>query len=68
MKSGTNPIPPFEKGGTGGIKIMLPYNKDLKKYSRELRKNMTEAENFAMVKDKEKATKGISVLQTEGHR
>jgi len=34
--------PPFEKGGIGGIRIMLPYNKDLKKYSRELRKNIGE--------------------------
>ena len=39
--------PPFEKGGLGGIsKTMLQYNKKLKPLARELRKNMTDAENL----------------------
>ena len=38
-------LPPLEKGGRGDLK-MLPYNKDLKHYSRELRKSMTDAESL----------------------
>jgi very-short-patch-repair endonuclease len=36
--------PPFEKGGKGGICGMIPYHKNLKQRSRDLRKNMTDAE------------------------
>ncbi len=37
---------------------MLPYNKELKQYSRELRKNMTEAENLLWSKIRRKQLKG----------
>ena len=37
---------------------MLTYNKDLKQYSRELRKNMTEAENLLWSKIRRKQLKG----------
>jgi very-short-patch-repair endonuclease len=40
-------FPPFVKGGLGGIfPINLPFNKDLKGFARDLRKNMTETEVF----------------------
>ncbi len=39
-------VPPFSKGGLGGITKMLPYNTGLKKFARDLRKNITEAESF----------------------
>ena len=51
-------FPPFGKGGSGGIGIMLPYNKRLQKYSRELRKNMTEAEKLLWSKIRRKQLKG----------
>ena len=37
---------------------MLPYNKDLKHYSRQLRNNMTEAERHLWVKIRMKQVKG----------
>ena len=37
---------------------MLPYNKELKQYSRELRKNMTETENLLWSKIRRKQLKG----------
>jgi len=37
---------------------VLTYNKDLKQYSRELRKNMTEAENLLWSKIRRKQLKG----------
>ena len=40
---------------------MLPYNNSLKKYSKELRKNMTDAEG-AVVKDTGQTTERLSIL------
>jgi very-short-patch-repair endonuclease len=37
---------------------MLPYNKELKEYSRELRKNMTDAENLLWAKIRHKQLNG----------
>ncbi len=37
---------------------MLPYNKNLKKYARELRKNMTDAEQLLWSKIRRKQLKG----------
>jgi len=48
--------PPFLKGGAGGIK-MLPYNKDLKEHSRDLRRNMTEAEKLIWSRIRKKQVK-----------
>ena len=48
--------PPFLKGGAGGIK-MLPYNKDLKEHSRDLRRNMTEAEKLLWSRIRKKQVK-----------
>ena len=41
-------FPPFLKGGLRGDYQVLPYNKNLKKFARELRSNQTEAENFSL--------------------
>ncbi len=38
---------------------MLPYNKELKEYSRELRKNMTDAESSLWSKIRHKQMKGL---------
>ena len=43
---------------------MLPYSKNLKQYSRELRKSTTDAKT-AMVEGKVKTTEYLSVLQAE---
>ena len=52
-------IPPLEKGGEGGFeKSMMQYNKSLKPYSRELRKNMTDAEKFLWYKIRGRQLKG----------
>ena len=48
--------PPFLKRGSGGIK-MLPYNKDLKEHSRDLRRNMTEAEKLIWSRIRKKQVK-----------
>src|SRR3990172_11084501 len=48
--------PPLLKGGQGGIK-MLPYNKDLKEHSRDLRRNMTEAEKLLWSRIRKKQVK-----------
>ena len=48
--------PPFLKGGAGGIK-MLPYNKDLKEHSRDLRRNITEAEKLIWSRIRKKQVK-----------
>ncbi len=37
---------------------MLPFNKELKKFARELRKNMTDAERFLWTKIRRKQLKG----------
>ena len=58
--------PPLEKvgttrfrGGKGGFeKSMLHYNKNLKLYSRELRKNMTDAEKLLWYKIRGRQLKG----------
>ena len=53
-------FPPLEKGGEGGFfNKMLPYNKKLKKYSQQLRKNMTDAEQLLWSKIKSKQLKGF---------
>jgi len=54
--------PPFVKGA-GGIwgdfLEMLPFNKTLKAYARDLRKNMTDAENFLWSRIRKKQLKGF---------
>ena len=51
--------PHLEKGGKGGFeKSMLHYNKNLKLYSRELRKNMTDAEKLLWYKIRGRQLKG----------
>jgi len=55
--------PPFIKGDLGGFyltgtKSMLPFNKKLKTLARQLRKNMTEAENFLWQRIRRKQLKG----------
>lgn len=51
--------PPLEKGGERGFEgFMLQYNKSLKGYSRELRKNMTGAERLLWSKIRNKQLKG----------
>lgn len=52
-------ISPFKKGGQRGIpSVMKPYNKNLKKYSRDLRKEMTFAEKLLWSKIRRKQLKG----------
>ena len=56
-------VPPLEKGGEGGFENvlktdMLTYNKSLKQLSRNLRKNMTDAEKLLWLKIREKQLKG----------
>ena len=46
----------MKKGGWGGF-IVLPYNKNLKKHARELRKNMTDAERRLWSKIRRKQLK-----------
>jgi very-short-patch-repair endonuclease len=49
----------LEKGGEGGFQEqMLPYDKQLKKLSQHLRKNMTDAENMLWTKLRRKQLKG----------
>ena len=50
-------IPPFEKGGLGGI--LKPYNPILKPYSRTLRSNMTDAEQLLWSKLRRKQILGV---------
>jgi very-short-patch-repair endonuclease len=50
-------IPPFEKGGLGGI--LKPYNPILKPYSRNLRSNMTDAEQLLWSKLRRKQILGV---------
>ena len=50
--------PPLEKGGWGDL-AMLPHNKDLKPFSRLLRKNMTDAENLLWSRIRRKQLKGF---------
>lgn len=47
-------IPPFSKGG---IIQVLPYNKSLKQFARELRKNLTEAEAFLWMRLRKRQVK-----------
>ena len=49
-------LPPFLKGGWGGF-LMLPYNKNLKNFARDLRKNMTDAEKRLWSKIRRKQLK-----------
>jgi len=51
-------FPPFAKGDTGGFP-MLPYNKNLKEHSRQLRKDMTEAEKLFWSKVRNKQLNGV---------
>jgi very-short-patch-repair endonuclease len=51
-------VPPFEKGGTGGI-LLLPYNRDLKNLSRSLRNNMTAAERLLWSRLRSRQIKGF---------
>ena len=51
-------FPPLKKGDKGDFKNMLPYNNSLKKYSKELRKNMTDAERALWSKIRGKQLKG----------
>ena len=48
----------MEKGDTGGFKNMLSYNKDLKQFSRELRRGMTDAERLLWSRIRGKQLKG----------
>jgi very-short-patch-repair endonuclease len=49
----------LEKGGEGGFQEqMLSYDKQLKKLSQHLRKNMTDAENMLWTKLRRKQLKG----------
>ena len=50
-------IPPFEKGGLGGI--LKPYNPILKPYARNLRSNMTDAEQLQWSKLRRKQRLGV---------
>ncbi len=53
-------VPPLAKGGEGVEIIMLPYDKRLRPVSRELRKNMTDAERLLWSRLRRK--------QFEGHQ
>ncbi len=56
---GKSAASPFRKGGLRGIlSAMLLYNNNLKKYSRELRKNMTDAERCLWSKVRAKQLNG----------
>ena len=59
LKRGTGFIPPFFKGGSGGIKNMLPRNRKLKQSARELRKNLTDAERKLWSKIRRKQLDGF---------
>ena len=50
--------PPFVKGARGDS-IMKPYNKNLKQPSRELRKNMTDAERLLWSRVRRKQIKSV---------
>ena len=52
-------FPPLRKGGQGGFHTMLPFNRTLKAYARDLRKNMTDAENFLWSGIRKKQLKGF---------
>jgi len=62
------------KGGEGGFeglhrRTMLRYNKELKEYSRKLRKNMTDAENLLWTRIRNKQLKGYQFYRQKivGH-
>ena len=51
-------IPPFIKGGLrGDYSGVLPYNKSLREFARELRHNQTEAETFLWLKIRKRQLK-----------
>jgi very-short-patch-repair endonuclease len=55
-------FPPYVKGGQGGFggfHTMLPFNRTLKAYARDLRKNMTDAESFLWAGIRKKQLKGF---------
>jgi very-short-patch-repair endonuclease len=54
---------PFGKGGSRGILTMLQYGKHLKKYSRRLRNEMTDAEKLLWSKIRGKQLKGSQVYR-----
>jgi Protein of unknown function (DUF559) len=54
---------PFGKGGSRGILTMLQYGKHLKKYSRRLRNEMTDAEKLLWSKIRGKQLKGFQVYR-----
>ena len=58
-----NTFPSFVKRGEGRLLIMLLYNTKLKKYSQELRKNMTDAERLLWSKMRKKQLKGLQIYR-----
>jgi very-short-patch-repair endonuclease len=56
-------FPLFEKGDQGGFLIMLQYDKHLKKYSRRLRNEMTDAERMLRSKIRGKQLKDFQVYR-----
>ena len=50
--------PPFSKGGRGDF-MALPFNRNLKSFARELRKNMTDAERALWSKLRRKQLNGL---------
>ncbi|OPX32074.1 hypothetical protein B1H10_07985 [candidate division KSB1 bacterium 4484_188] len=52
---------PFRKGGKGDLK-MIPYRKDLKAVTRDLRKNMTDAEKLLWSEIRSKQLKDFNKL------
>jgi|GEM_PF-5283873 len=61
--------PPLAKGEEGGFyKEMLHYNKDLKQFSRQLRQEMTDAENLLWSKIRAKQLNDIHFYRQKDHR
>jgi very-short-patch-repair endonuclease len=58
-------VPPFSKGRLGGITepAMLFYNLKLNKFSRDLRKNMTDAEKMVWSRIRRRQLKGFQVYR-----
>ena len=61
-------FPPFLKGGSGGIILACCPTTEASRNSRELRKNMTEAETVLWRKTGERQLNNCRVHQTENHR
>lgn len=58
-----NTFPSFVKRGEGRLLKILLYNTKLKKYSQELRKNMTDAERLLWSKMRNKQLKGLQIYR-----